>query len=64
MLLADLRDYIETQERVDRAYAWRDGWDRKVIINVARAGSFSSDRTIREYASEIWHLDPCAVPPA
>ena len=64
MLLADLRDYIETQERVDRAYAWRDGWDRKAIINVARAGSFSSDRTIREYASEIWHLDPCAVPPA
>jgi starch phosphorylase len=62
MSLADLRDYIRTQERVDTAYQDRDSWDRKAIINVARAGKFSSDRTIREYASEIWHLDPCTVP--
>jgi len=59
MLLADLRDYIQTQERVDAAYRDVAGWDRKAILNVARAGRFSSDRTIREYASEIWHLEPC-----
>jgi len=61
MLLADLRDYIQTQERVDRAFRDRDGWNRKAITNVARAGKFSSDRTISEYASQIWHLDPCQV---
>ena len=63
MLLADLRDYIQTQERVDQQYQDRDGWLRKAILNVARAGRFSSDRTIREYASEIWRVAPCAVLP-
>ena len=59
MLLADLREYIQTQERVDAAYRDVEGWDRKAILNVARAGKFSSDRTIKQYASEIWHLEPC-----
>ena len=63
MLLADLRDYILTQERVDAAYQDRDGWDRKAIVNVARAGKFSSDRAIQQYASEIWRLEPCAIAP-
>ncbi len=63
MLLADLRDYIQTQDQVDVAYSDRDGWIRKAILNVARAGKFSSDRTIREYASEIWHVDPCEIMP-
>jgi starch phosphorylase len=63
MLLADLRDYIETQERVDAAYKDPGGWDGKAIINVARAGKFSSDRTIQEYASEIWHVQRCAAAP-
>lgn len=61
MLLADFRDYIQTQERVDAAYKNHDGWVRKSIINVARAGKFSSDRTIREYASQIWQVEPCEV---
>lgn len=61
MLLADLRSYIEAQERVDTVYRNQDEWDRKAILNVARAGKFSSDRTIREYASEIWHVEPCAI---
>ena len=52
MLLADMRDYIQTQARVDAAYRDTEGWDRKAILNVARAGKFSSDRTIKEYASE------------
>ena len=63
MLLADLRDYIETQERVDEAYRERNGWVKSAIINVARAGRFSSDRTVSEYASHIWHLGPCQVAP-
>ena len=63
MLLADLRSYILTQERVDAAYQDPDGWDRKAIINVARAGKFSSDRAIQQYASEIWRLKPCAIAP-
>ena len=62
MLLADLRDYIETQARVDAAYRDREGWSRKAILNVARAGKFSSDRTITEYASEIWHVGPVNIP--
>ena len=61
MLLADLRSYIEAQERVDKAYRDQAGWDRKAILNVARAGKFSSDRTVRDYASEIWHVEPCVI---
>ena len=64
MLLADLRDFILTQERADAAYRDEGGWDRKAIINVARAGKFSSDRTIKQYASEIWRLEPCATAPS
>jgi starch phosphorylase len=63
MLLADLRAYIQTQERVDTAYQDRRGWLRKAILNVARAGKFSSDRTIAEYASQIWHVAPCPIVP-
>jgi hypothetical protein len=63
MVLADLRAYIEMQNRVDRAYRDRSGWVRKAILNVARSGKFSSDRTIKEYASEIWHVEPCPVTP-
>jgi starch phosphorylase len=59
MLLADLREYIQTQERVDAAYRDVEGWTRKAILNVARAGKFSSDRTIREYTADIWHVEPC-----
>jgi starch phosphorylase len=63
MLLADLRDFILTQERVDAAYQDREGWDRKAIINVARTAKFSSDRAIKQYASEIWRLEPCKITP-
>jgi len=61
LLLADLESYIQTQERVDAAYKDRERWDRMAILNVARAGKFSSDRTIREYASEIWRVKPCKI---
>ena len=61
MHLADLKAYVETQGRVAALYADPDGWVRKAIINVACSGRFSSDRTIREYAAEIWHAKPCPV---
>jgi starch phosphorylase len=59
MVLADFRAYCDAQARVDAAYRNRDRWARMAILNVARSGKFSSDRTIREYAEEIWHLPPC-----
>ena len=61
MVLADFRAYIECQRAVARAWndvAW---WTRASIYNVARSGRFSSDRSIREYASAIWKLDPVPV---
>lgn len=59
MILADLRAYIRAQERVDATWKDRTGWIRRSILNIARSGKFSSDRTVREYASEIWHVQPC-----
>jgi starch phosphorylase len=61
MSLADLREYIETQDKVDALYRQPRKWDRKALINVARSGKFSSDRTIREYARDIWHIEPVKV---
>src|SRR5690606_5345030 len=54
--LADLGAYVDVQERVSEEYLERDDWTRKAIRNVARIGKFSSDRAVREYASEIWNL--------
>jgi starch phosphorylase len=62
MHLADLRSYLEADQRLLRLYADPDGWARKVILNLAASGKFSSDRTIAEYAAEIWSAEPCAVP--
>jgi len=61
MHLADLTDYVRTQERVAALYADPDAWARKAILNVAHSGRFSSDRTIAEYAAEIWNAKPCRV---
>ena len=54
--LADLTDYARAQRAVAALYADQEAWSRKAIINVACSGRFSSDRTIREYADEIWNL--------
>jgi glycogen phosphorylase len=59
--MADLTSYSETQERLGRLYADGEGWAKKAIINVASSGKFSSDRTIAEYAADIWHVKPCPV---
>ncbi|HYP29829.1 MAG TPA: glycogen/starch/alpha-glucan phosphorylase [Blastocatellia bacterium] len=54
--LADLPSYIEAQERVGREFNQADVWARKAILNVARVGKFSSDRTILEYAKDVWGI--------
>lgn len=61
MLLADLPGYIEAQNQIEAIYRQPRIWDRKALLNVARAGRFSSDRTIAEYARDIWHISPCDV---
>ena len=60
MVLADFRSYVDCQARVDAAYRNPSEWARMAILNTARMGKFSSDRTIREYAEQIWNLP--AVP--
>src|SRR5438477_2900850 len=54
MLLADFQSYVECQERVSKAFQDPDEWTRKAILNIAHMGKFSSDRSIREYAEQIW----------
>jgi starch phosphorylase len=62
MHLADLTAYLEADKRLLELYADPDEWARKVILNIASSGKFSSDRTIAEYAAEIWDAKPCPVP--
>jgi starch phosphorylase len=59
MLLADYQSYVEAQERVSGAYRDRESWARMSVLNCARSGRFSSDRSISEYCRDIWHI-PCA----
>ncbi len=61
-VLADYRSYIKCQERVDAAYRDKAGWAKMAILNTARVGKFSSDRTIGEYAKDIWSLPAVRVP--
>lgn len=60
-LLADYRSYIETQEKVNSLYKNLDKWTQKSILNVARVGKFSSDRSVQEYAKNIWKVKPVKV---
>jgi glycogen phosphorylase len=62
MHLADLTSYVQTQEKVAALYGDRSAWATKAIYNIARSGKFSSDRTIAEYATDIWGAKPCPVP--
>lgn len=61
MHLADLREYADAQAEVSRLYRDPHAWARKALLNVARMGRFSSDRTIREYAEDIWRLSPVVI---
>jgi starch phosphorylase len=62
MHLADLKAYLEADRRLLELYADPPEWTRKAILNIASSGKFSSDRTIAEYAAEIWGAKPCPVP--
>ena len=56
MALLDLEEYIAVKDQAVRAYAGRSGWSRRMLVNIARSGYFSSDRTIKQYNQDIWHL--------
>ena len=62
MHLADLTSYCQAHEQLGALYADPGAWARKAILNVASSGKFSSDRTIAEYATDIWKVQPCPVP--
>jgi starch phosphorylase len=61
MHLADLRPYLDADRQLVELYSRSDDWTHKAILNVASSGRFSSDRTIKEYATEIWNIKPCPV---
>ncbi len=61
MVLADYRSYLDCQGRVSDTYGDPKQWTRMSILNVARAGKFSSDRAIREYCEDIWKIDPVEI---
>jgi starch phosphorylase len=61
MHLADLTSYVQAQDRLGDLYANPAGWAQKAILNIGSSGKFSSDRTIHEYATEIWKAEPCPV---
>ena len=61
MHLADLNSYLDAHERAGALYQMPELWARKAILNIASSGKFSSDRTIAEYANEIWNVVPCRI---
>ena len=60
-ILKDFRSYAEAQQRVEAAYRNEDAWAKSALLNTAKSGKFSSDRTIEEYATELWHLEKVTV---
>jgi glycogen phosphorylase len=62
MHLADLKSYVEAQDSLGSLYRDPGAWAQKAILNVASSGKFSSDRTIHEYTTEIWKVEPCPIP--
>ena len=60
--LADLKSYSDAHRRLENLYRDPEAWTEKVVLNLAASGKFSSDRTIAEYARDIWGAKPCPVP--
>jgi starch phosphorylase len=61
LVLADYQSYVESQTQVDMLWRNPPAWTRKSIINVAHMGKFSSDRSIRDYCRQVWHVQPMHV---
>ncbi|WCK52694.1 glycogen/starch/alpha-glucan phosphorylase [Aneurinibacillus sp. Ricciae_BoGa-3] len=61
-VLKDFTAYADAQQRVEQAYRDKAGWAERAIVNIARSGVFSSDRTVAEYASDIWNVHPVSIP--
>ena len=61
MCLADFQSYVDAQDELDKAYGDKERWNRMSLVNVAKSGFFSSDRSIQEYADRIWALSPVKV---
>ena len=60
-VLADLEAFDDKMEEVEKDFLNKDIWTQKAILNVARIGKFTSDRTIQEYVDEMWHLDKVVI---
>jgi starch phosphorylase len=58
LLLADYQDYIDAQDRVSALWRNQESWTRSSILNTARMGKFSSDRSIRDYCERVWNIKP------
>ena len=63
MVFADYRSYVDCHDRAGLAWADQDRWSRMSILNTARSGFFSSDRTVRDYCHDIWHAEPVPITP-
>jgi len=61
LVLADYHSYVDCQDKVSQAYGDQKKWTRMSILNVARMGKFSSDRSVREYAKKIWNVEPAPI---
>ena len=60
-VLADFESYSDAQQRANSAFKDQKQWARMAILNTARMGKFTSDRSIKDYVERIWHLQPCEV---
>jgi len=63
MVFADYRPYVDCHDRAGAAWADQDQWTRMSILSTARSGFFSSDRTVRDYCRDIWHVEPVSIAP-
>lgn len=61
LFLADYKSYLECQDKVSQAYKDQENWRKMSILNVARMGKFSSERSIKDYCDKIWNASPVSI---